>query len=163
MKIQLKHSNVLNSGAAQQPTAPNMLDGEIAVNFNASDPAIFIKNSSGDIVRIAGKDNLSFTGYEAAIQSAATPPAGLEEGNLYFDTDENRLFYYYNNGTTTAWVDASKEKFDTNLIPDPSNLNHQSGTLDDRYVNSNGDTMTGNLVLNAGVKPKRIRYILKQR
>ena len=151
MKIQLKHSNVLNSGAAQQPTAPNMLDGEIAVNFNASDPAIFIKNSDGNIVRIAGKDNLSFTGYEASIQAAATPPSGLAEGNLYFDTDDSRLYYYYNNGSTTQWVDASTEKFDTNLIPDPTNSNHQSGTLDDRYVNSNGDTMTGNLVLNAGV------------
>ena len=151
MKIQLKHSNVLDTGAAKQPTAPNMLDGEIAVNFNASDPAIFIKNSDGNIVRIAGKDNLSFTGYEASIQAAATPPSGLVAGNLYFDTDDSRLYYYYDNGTTQQWVDASTEKFDTNLIPDPSNLNHQSGTLDDRYVNSNGDTMTGNLVLNAGV------------
>ena len=151
MKIQLKHSNVLDSGAAKQPTTPNMLDGEIAVNFNASDPAIFLKNSDGNIVRIAGKDNLSFTGYEASIQAAATPPSGLAAGNLYFDTDDSRLYYYYNNGSTTQWVDASTEKFDTNLIPDPSNSNHQSGTLDDRYVNSNGDTMTGNLVLNAGV------------
>ena len=151
MKIQLKHSNVLDSSLAKQPTAPNMLDGELAVNFNANDPAIFIKDSNGNIVRIAGKDNLSFTGYEAAIQAASTPPAGLEAGNLYFDTDDNRLYYYYNNGTTTQWVDASTEKFNTNIIPDPSNLSHQSGTLDDRYVNSNGDTMTGNLVLNAGV------------
>lgn len=151
MKIQLKHSNVLDSGSAKQPTAPNMLDGEIAVNFNASDPAIFIKNSDGNIVRIAGKDNLAFTGYEATIQAASTPPAGLEAGNLYFDTDDNRLYYYYNNGSTTQWVDASTEKFDVTIIPDPTNLNHQSGTLDDRYVNSNGDTMTGNLVLNAGL------------
>ena len=151
MKIQLKHSNVLDTGAAKQPTAPNMLDGEIAVNFNATDPAIFIKNSDGNIVRIAGKDNLSFTGYETSIQAAATPPSGLVAGNLYFDTDDNRLYYYYDNGTTQQWVDASTEKFDVTIIPDPTNLNHQSGTLDDRYVNSNGDTMTGNLVLNAGV------------
>jgi len=48
MKIQLKHSNVLDSSSAKQPTAPNMLDGELAVNFNASDPAIFIKNSNGE-------------------------------------------------------------------------------------------------------------------
>ena len=151
MKIQLKHSNVLDSSSAKEPTAPNMLDGEIAVNFNAADPAIFIKNSNGNIVRIAGKNNLAFTGYETSIQAASTPPSGLAAGNLYFDTDDNRLYYYYDNGTTTQWVDASTEKFDTNLIPDPSNLSHQSGTLDDRYVNSNGDTMTGNLVLNAGV------------
>ena len=151
MKIQLKHSNVLDSGSAKQPTAVNMLDGEVAVNFNASDPAIFIKNSNGDIVRIAGKDNLAFTGYEATIQAASTPPAGLEAGNLYFDTDDNRLYYYYNNGSTTQWVDASTEKFDVTIIPDPTNSSHQSGTLDDRYVNSNGDTMTGNLVLNAGL------------
>ena len=151
MKIQLKHSNVLNSSSAQEPTAPNMLDGELAVNFNANDPAIFLKDSTGNIVRIAGKDNLAFTGYEATIQAAPTPPSGLEAGNLYFDTDDNRLYYYYFNGTTTEWVDASTEKFDVSIIPDPADPAHQSGTLDDRYVNSSGDTMTGNLVLNAGV------------
>ena len=30
-------------------------------------------------------------------------------------------------------------------------IRDRSGTLDDRYVNSNGDTLTGNLVLNAGL------------
>ena len=75
MKIQLKHSNVVNTGVAQQPTAGNMLEGELALNINASDPAIFIKNSNGDIVRIAGKDNLAFTGYQTAIPAAAIAAA----------------------------------------------------------------------------------------
>lgn len=151
MKIQLKNSNVLDSGSAKEPTAANMLDGELAINFNSNDPAIFIKDSAGSIVRLAGKDNLSFTNYQAIIPTVASPPGSAGAGNLYWDTDDQRLYIYYDDGNTAQWLDASTEKFDTNLIPDPNNSNHQSGTLDDRYVNSNGDTLTGNLVLNAGL------------
>ena len=147
MKIQLKNSNVLDSGSAKEPTAANMLDGELAINFNSNDPAIFIKDSAGSIVRLAGKDNLSFTNYQAIIPTVATPPGSPGAGNLYWDTDDQRLYIYYDDGNTAQWLDASTEKFDTNLIPDTNNSNHQSGTLDDRYVNSNGDTLTGNLVL----------------
>ena len=151
MKIQLKNSNVLDSGSAKEPTAANMLDGELAINFNSNDPAIFIKDSAGSIVRLAGKDNLSFTNYQVIIPTVASPPGSPGAGNLYWDTDDQRLYIYYDDGNTAQWLDASQEKFDTNLIPDPNNSNHQSGTLDDRYVNSNGDTLTGNLVLNAGL------------
>ena len=151
MKIQLKNSNVLDSGSAKEPTAANMLDGELAINFNSNDPAIFIKDSAGTIVRLAGKNNLSFTNYQAIIPTTATPPSSADAGNLYWDTDDERLYIYYDDGNTQQWLDASKEKFDTNLIPDTTNPNHQTGTLDDRYVNSNGDTLTGNLILNAGL------------
>ena len=54
MKIQLKRSNVLESNAAKQPTAGQMEYGELAVNYNNQDPAIFIKDSNDQIVRIAG-------------------------------------------------------------------------------------------------------------
>ena len=54
MKIQLKRSNVLESGLAKQPTAGQMEYGEIAVNYNNNDPVLFIKDSSNQIVRIAG-------------------------------------------------------------------------------------------------------------
>ena len=151
MKIQLKNSNVLDGGSAKEPTAANMLDGELAINFNSNDPSIFIKDSAGSIVRLAGKNNLSFTNYQAIIPTTATPPTSPGAGNLYWDTDDERLYIYYDDGSAAQWLDASKEKFDTNLIPDPTNSSHQSGTLDDRYVNSNGDTLTGNLVLNAGL------------
>ncbi len=151
MKIQLKHSNVLTSGAAKEPTSANMLDGEIAVNYNSSDPALFIKDSLGNIVRIAGKDNLSLATFNPKIDIQSTGPSSPEIGNLYFDTDDERLYIYYNDGTGAAWKDASKESFDTSVIPDTTNSAHQSGTLDDRYVNSNGDTVTGALILNAGL------------
>lgn len=54
MKIQLKRSNVLESSAAKQPTAGQMEYGELAVNYNANDPTIFIKDSNNQIIRLAG-------------------------------------------------------------------------------------------------------------
>ena len=57
MKIQLKRSNQLESGRAKEPTLEFMEYGEIAVNYNSEDPAIFIKTTDGAdgdaIVRIA--------------------------------------------------------------------------------------------------------------
>jgi len=59
MKIQLKRSNQLqdygNGNEAKRPTAAQMEYGELAVNYNTADPAIFMEDSAGNIVRIAGK------------------------------------------------------------------------------------------------------------
>ena len=56
MKIQLKRSNVIDGGAAKEPTALQMEFGELAVNYNSADPAIFLKDHDGNIIRIAGND-----------------------------------------------------------------------------------------------------------
>ena len=163
MKIQLKNSGTLSGGAALLPTAAQMEYGELAINYNTGDPALFIKDSNNQIVRIGGKDNLSFTNYQAVIPIQSTGPSGAAAGNLYFDTDNNRLYIYHNSG----WVDASTLPFSASIIPDTSNASQQSGTLDDRYANKTGDTFTGavnfgqaitlnqsNIVLNNG----RIEY-----
>ena len=94
MKIQLKRSNILNGSDAREPTAEQMEYGELAVNYNTNDPAIFLKDSDNSIKRIAGLGSVG--------------------------------------------------------IPALDNANQQPGTLDDRYVNLTGDTMTGNLVLPGG-------------
>ncbi len=52
MKIQLKRSNVLDGGAAKAPTAGQMEYGELAVNYSTTDPVLFIKDSSNEIVRL---------------------------------------------------------------------------------------------------------------
>ena len=52
MKIQLKRSNVLEGGAAKAPTAGQMEYGELAVNYNETDPVIFIKDNSNNIIRL---------------------------------------------------------------------------------------------------------------
>ena len=102
MKIQLKRSNVLQDGAAKEPTAGQMEYGELAVNYNVNDPAVFIKDSNDNIVRIAG--------------------AGA-------------------NGDIE--------------IPESGSDPHQPDTLDDRYVEVTGDTMTGQLTLPGGVVRQR--------
>ena len=53
MKIQLKRSNVLEGGVAKSPTAGQMEYGELAVNYSSDDPAMFIKDSSNNIIRIS--------------------------------------------------------------------------------------------------------------
>ena len=55
MKIQLKRSSVLDDGAAKQPTSEQMEYGELAVNYNVTDPSIFIKGSDNTIIKIAGE------------------------------------------------------------------------------------------------------------
>ena len=78
MKIQLKRSSVLDNGAAKQPLADQLEYGELAVNYNATDPTIFIKSSDNAIVQIAGAN-------------ALTKVPGLEEvltaGNLSSSKD----------------------------------------------------------------------------
>lgn len=62
MKLQLKRSNVLENGAAKKPDAVQMEYGELAVNYNSSDPTIFLKDSTNTIVRIGADDYLSIDG-----------------------------------------------------------------------------------------------------
>jgi len=52
MKIQLKRSNVLENGAAKEPTAEQMEFGELALNYNTADPVLFCKDSAGAIIRL---------------------------------------------------------------------------------------------------------------
>ena len=54
MKIQLKRSNQLDTGAAKEPAPAQMEYGELAVNYSTADPAIFIKKQDNSIIRIAG-------------------------------------------------------------------------------------------------------------
>ena len=49
--------NIKNKRSAVQgssPTAAQLQDGELGVNYNASDPAIYLKDSAGAVIRIAG-------------------------------------------------------------------------------------------------------------
>ncbi len=146
MKIQLKRSNVLENNAAKEPTAPQMEYGELAVNYNTDDPAIFIKDSNNNIIRIAGVNNISDDG-QVEIPSNITPPSDPLPGNLWYNPVDGRLYVYYDDGNSQQWVDASPDNWNPSVIPDPDGGDNQSGTLDDRYVKKIGDNMTGDLTL----------------
>jgi len=79
MKIQLKRSNQLDGGNAKAPTATQMQYGELAVNYNQNDPALFIKVDTGNpnsgVIRIAGANA------EGDSDTTYTAGAGLAEAS----------------------------------------------------------------------------------
>lgn len=97
MKLQLKRSNVLEGGAAKEPTAPQMEYGELAVNYNNGDPAIFLKDSNDNIIRIAGAGNINSGDNPSG---DTLPPTGNEIGDMFFNTTNNTMYYW----DGTEWV-----------------------------------------------------------
>ena len=55
MKIQLKRSNQKDGDNAKPPSPEQLEYGELAVNYNADDPVLFIKDSNDVVLRIAGE------------------------------------------------------------------------------------------------------------
>ena len=152
MKIQLKRSNQLVGGAAKEPSFEHMEYGELAVNYNEADPAIFLKDSADNIIRISGVGNISDDGI-ANVPAGPNPPSDPEAGNLWFNPEDGRLYIYYvetADGGSSQWVDASPDSWNPDVIPDVDNPASQPDTLDDRYVNKTGDRMSGQLELPGG-------------
>jgi hypothetical protein len=97
MKLQLKRSNVLEGSSAKEPTAVQMEYGELAVNYNNGDPAIFLKDNNDNIIRIAGSGS---TGSGGNPSGPLPPGTGNQVGDLFFDTTNEILLYW--NGS--EWV-----------------------------------------------------------
>ena len=96
MKIQLKRSNVLDGGVAKAPTAEQMSFGELAVNYAAADPTIFLKNSAGEIIQIAGATFRQTSGQEegssdkiVAVSAGTTYPASITGNPSGFTVKDN--------------------------------------------------------------------------
>ena len=102
MKIQLKRSNVLEGGSAKEPTAQQMEYGELAVNYNASDPTIFIKDSGNNIIRLTGEG------------AAGAPTVG--EGTITITA----------NGETVGTFNVNQEGDTEIVLPDSATVNPPS-------------------------------------
>ena len=103
MKLQLKRSNVLEGGAAKEPTAPQVEYGELCVNYNKDDPALFIKDSDDVIIRIAGSGSV---GSGETPSGDTLPPTGNKPGDVFFNTLDATLYYW--NGS--EWVPIASQE-----------------------------------------------------
>ncbi len=77
----------LRSGTAdKRPVASGLADGVIAINYNESDPALFIKGHAGALVKVAP----TFVGNTQPNSSPATGGAtGNSKGETWLDTTNN--------------------------------------------------------------------------
>ncbi len=166
MKIQLKRSSVLDGGAAKAPTASQMEFGELAINFESTDPTLFYKDSGNSIrnvklglfpdlsdssnqsgtlddryVKLSGgtlTGDLTGTAFIGGVaRVSATPPSSAVNGELWYNKDDGRTYIYYTDADSSQWVDAAPDTIDLTT-------NYYSKTeADTRYLQAAGDIATG--------------------
>ena len=91
-------------------------------------------------------DGSNLTGIGAAVQSGA--PSSANQGDLWYDTDDGRIFVYYNDGSSAQWVDASPNGTPTDLVVEgditpATDSTHDIGTSSNRFANVYADTLHG--------------------
>lgn len=96
-------SNNQRAGETNQPTA---LVGMIRYNTQTN----AFEGYSG----AAGSQQWANIGGSVSVSSAA--PSNQVQGQLWYDSDDGRLFIYYNDGSSSQWVDASPNGTPTDLI-----------------------------------------------
>ena len=109
-----------SSTANKRPTPASMLDGQLAINSNDSSPGLFFKDSNGALVKV-GPVHVGATAPNASPASGGS--SGNSIGEQWLDTSSSRYLFKIWDGT--AWR-----------------------SEDGEFVNSNGDTMTGALVMD---------------
>lgn len=125
MKLQLKRSSTLVSGAAKPPLASQLDYGELAINFNTTDPQLFFKDSANNVVSITDQF-LPLAG-------------GILTGDLVLSGDP-----------TTALMPATKQYTDnaittlSNSIVYPvTSVNGGTGAVSLNYVSVGAPSVTG--------------------
>ena len=72
----------------KRPSTNTLLDGQLAVNFNADQPGLFFKNDVGGLVKVG----------PCAVSTSAPNPTGgnvqLAKGEMWVDPTSRRLYVY---------------------------------------------------------------------
>jgi len=156
MKIQLKRSGVSESGSAKQPTAEQLDYGEIAVNYNSQDPALFLKNSDNSVVKITGTGSIgSFDGDYNSLSNKPTIGNGsinISGGNGITASGNNAKANQTGTttrtlsakaGDSTILVDSDGIKVqNANIAPDWGNIQNKPGSSSGAALSS-GAYLTG--------------------
>ena len=95
--IILKKSSV----PAKVPLVGDLQYGELALNY--ADGKLYYKKSDGTTIDYFS----SGAGSSAAISVGVAPPSSPTAGSLWWDSTYGTLKIYYNDGTSSQWVDAS--------------------------------------------------------
>lgn len=91
--IILKKSSTANA----VPAAGSLQPGELAVNL--ADGKLYTKTVGGTVILVG-------SGATGGVTISTTPPASPTAGQLWWDSTYGNLKVYYNDGTSSQWVDA---------------------------------------------------------
>lgn len=113
--------------ATSVSTANLVVTGNASVNNILSLVSISANGSLGSANQVLTSDGTTVYwansgGGGAKTTMSNTAPTSPEAGNLWWDTDTGRLYVYYEDGTSSQWVDASPS------IPGPAGINGTNGT-----------------------------------
>ena len=148
MKIQLKRSNVLDGSAAKKPSAEQMEYGELAVNYNNGDPAVFLKDSNDAIVRIGGAGSSgSFSGDYNDLANKPT----IGNGSINISAG-NGLGVSGNNATANQTGDTTRTLTavagNSSILVDADGIKVQNANITPDYGNIINTPTIGNGTIN---------------
>jgi hypothetical protein len=124
-EIKIKRSSV----PGKAPLPEDLVLGELAIN--TFDGKLFLKRNNGteSVVEVGGE-----VATPAIIPVSTTPPENPVDSSLWWDSSSGSLKIYYNDGSSSQWVDASSEKSAVsteNTSSQPSNVFFFEGTTTD--------------------------------
>ena len=160
--IKIKNSSI----AGKEPTAAQLQIAELAVNL--TDAKLYTKNAAGNVVALGGStgsggsadrpsspsvgdlffdtdlgvllywDGSAWQEVAGDIEVPTSQPGTPEDGQLWWNTDDNTLYIWYEDGDTGQWVIA---------VPQGLGSDFDETVADGLYVKQTGDNMTGPLTL----------------
>ena len=118
-QIKIKRSNI----SSKLPIVGDLELGELAIN--TFDGKLFLKKNNGteSIVEIGAGGG----GGTAVVPVGITPPATPADNSLWWDSSKGSLKIYYNDGSSSQWVDASSGG-STSVQQSSSNVSLFEGT-----------------------------------
>ena len=99
-KIVLKKSSV----TTKVPLTTDLEYGELALNY--ADGKLYYKDSSNLIKAFSSAS--SGGGSSVPVVISATAPFGVDEGTLWWNSEEANMYVLYNDGDSTQWVTAAR-------------------------------------------------------